>query len=178
MLASHRHSGIGMVRNEARAVELYERAEMLCNATSQWEMAQRYETGNGVELNYQRAAELYTLAAAQKHVPSIHGLGLCYAKGRGVVKDDAHAMKLFEKAAAMGYSDSRYELGVCLEKCQGIENEKRAVKLYQLAAENYHKGAQKKLILYYSRGIGVDEESVRNFLGEEGEEGVSGDENV
>ena len=178
MLASHRHRGIGMVRNEARAVELYERAAMLGNATSQWEMAQRYETGNGVELNYQRAAELYTLAAAQKHVPSIHGLGLCYAKGRGVVKDDAHAMKLFEKAAAMGYSDSRYELGVCLEKCQGIENEKRAVKLYQLAAENYHKGAQKKLILYYSRGFGVDEESVRNFLGEEGEEGVSGDENV
>ena len=170
MLAFHRLHGIGMVRNEARAVELYERAAALGDATSQWKMAQRYETGNGVELNYQRAAELYALAAAQKHVPSIHGLGLCYAKGRGVMKDDAHAMKLFEKAVAMGYNDSRYELGVCLEKYRGLENQKRAMKLYHLAAANYHKGARKKLVLYYSRGTGVDEESMRNLLGEEGEE--------
>ena len=105
-------SGYSMVRNEARAMELFEHAASLGDANAQYELAHFYRIGRVVKLNYQRAAELYTLSAAQNHMLSIYSLGMCHLYGYGVAKDKQRAIELLKRSAEMGCASAHKALAL------------------------------------------------------------------
>jgi TPR repeat protein len=81
-----------------------------------------------------------------------------YQKGQSAYEsgDYATALREIKPLAEQGYALAQYNLGVMYEKGQGVsQDDKIAVKWYQLAAKQGNAGAQFNLGVVYANGQGV-----------------------
>ncbi|MFL7012875.1 tetratricopeptide repeat protein [Enterovibrio norvegicus] len=159
------NNGVGVAKDEKKAISLYERAAWKGVAWAQTNLGTIYEAGENLPKDAVKAEYFYTLAANQGYVPAQYELALLYKYGDdGVLIDLAAAMNLFTLAANKGDADAQYHLGDMYRFGKGAEIDlEKAVHFYTLAAEQGHDNAQWSLAYCYSHAIGVEQNLQRAF---------------
>ena len=101
-------NGWGVLKDSAKAFELYQKAAGQGFANSQFNLALMYFKGLGVSQDHSKMVEWLEKAVQQKHAGAEEFLALLYCTGKVVQKDHTKALELFEKAANHGGA-SAYE---------------------------------------------------------------------
>jgi TPR repeat protein len=117
VLAWRIERGEGIVRDDARAVRLYERACELDEAPSCVTAARMHAAGVGVPPNRARQLELLALACALGDALACELPARAFANGSGVPRDAPRAAELRERACAGGVERACAEL----ERDAGLE---------------------------------------------------------
>jgi TPR repeat protein len=152
-------SGIGVERNDKKAVEAWAQAEKMNFPMASFNLGNWYFHGREVEQDYKKAVECYKKAADKGLLESINNLANCYYQGLGVPVNNAEAARLYLKAAEKGFAESQYRLGNCYYSGDGVEkNLKEMYKWHKKAAEQSHAEAQCNLGIYYADGIVVEKD--------------------
>ncbi|KAJ3213762.1 hypothetical protein HDU67_002513 [Dinochytrium kinnereticum] len=153
--------GLGVAKDEFRAVDMYRQSANLGSAAGQFSLAECYRNGVGVPMDpaavghsflsatsgvaapessqdqlLKRGAALaiplYEASAAQGYAPAMSALGFCYRHGIGVSRDLVKAVTLYRDAAERGDSDARYRLAFCLVHRIGVPDRDEAAALQLL----------------------------------------------
>jgi len=149
-------NGIGIEKDEEKAVEWYTKAAEQDVAEAQYRLGYCYENGTGIEKDEEKAVEWYTKAAEQDVAEAQCCLGYCYENGIGIEKDEEKAVEWYTKAAKQDVAEAQYNLGTCYENGIGIEkDEEKAVEWYTKAAEQGVAEAQYCLGNCYEYGIEI-----------------------
>lgn len=106
--------GEGVPKDEAKAIEWYQKAAAQGNADAQFKLGMRYFSGVGVPKDEAKSVEWFQKAAAQGHANAQFNLGVRYAFGEGVPRDEAKAKEWYQKAASQGQVDAQFNLGLML----------------------------------------------------------------
>jgi len=150
MLAYIYENGLGVGRDIARALELYESAALKGHADAQLALGELAFAGALVKRNYKYAAGWFRLAAARGRARAKFRLGVIYAEGLGVEPDKKRAVAYFEDASLAGDADSQFRLGVHYLGGEGVdEDAKEAARWFAAAAAQGHADAQFNLALLY-----------------------------
>ncbi|MBL0218771.1 MAG: sel1 repeat family protein [Myxococcales bacterium] len=98
-----RREGLGVAKDEAKSVVLYQRACDADEALSCVNLAMMYETGrDGLAKDEPRARTLYERGCTGGNAPGCTNLAVMYGQGRGGARDEAHAVEFYRKACAGG----------------------------------------------------------------------------
>jgi TPR repeat protein len=128
---------------------------------AQYAMGILYVYGRGVQKDYAEAAKWYRKAAENGYAAAQHKLGLLYFGGLGVPKDFAEAFRWFSSAAEQGDAAAQDSLASMYH----LRNDNaKAVKLYQLAADQWYPDAQITLGQLYYRGLVVPKDMVKAHM--------------
>ena len=136
-------NGLGVEKDEQKAVELFRKAAEQRDANAQCNLGWMYQYGQGVIQDYRKAARWYRKAAKQGLARAQNRLGDMYYLGRGVAKNDQEAGSWYHKAAAQGFVRAQYNLGVMHQLGHGVEqDDQESARWYREAAEQGHKHAE------------------------------------
>ncbi len=125
-------NGHDVAKNEAKAVEYWQRAAEQGNLNALNELAYCYKNGwGGLVADSVKAAELWLKAADQGHTVAQYNVGYSYLYGDGMKKDEKKASDYLIKAAVKGDANAQFELGRLFY----------IKKQYDLAVENLQKSA-------------------------------------
>ena len=105
-------NGIGVAKDEKKAVYWYTKAAEQGYAIAQNNLGRCYDNGIGVEKDEKKAVEWYTKAAEQGYAGAQNNLGVCYGTGSGVEKDEKKAVYWYMKAAEQGYAYAQIQLAI------------------------------------------------------------------
>ncbi len=163
--------GLGVEKNEKRAVELYYTAAENGYAPAANALGQCYSFATGVKADDLRAVSCYRRAAEAGYAPAQFHLGVCYFNGQGVKVDKIEAAKWYVAAAEQGYAPAQFTIGKhYVQIMNGVENdpvrgemwlnraaEQGLVKAIVFLADLYHNRgtdeADKLAALWYIRGV-------------------------
>jgi TPR repeat protein len=120
-------TGAGVVRDEAQARKLFERAAQAGNPRGITNLAAL--GGGAASSDPARARELLA-RSAETSAEAQYQLGLMMAEGTGGPKDDAAARKLFEKAAAQNHPGALERMGAFAQQGRGGPKDSAAAKAY------------------------------------------------
>jgi TPR repeat protein len=135
-------TGAGVVRDEAQARKLFERAAQAGNPRGISNLA---ALGGGASSDPARARELLS-KAAETNAEAQYQLGMMLAEGNGGARDDTAARALFEKAAAQNHPGALERLGAFAREGRGGPKDSDAAKAYyQRAAALGDEDAKKAL---------------------------------
>jgi TPR repeat protein len=149
-------TGWAGTKNEAKAVEWYQKAAAQGNALAQNDLGDMYANGRGVVKNEAKAVEWYEKAATQGNATAQFNLGVAYVHGRGVAKNEAKAVEWYEKAATQGLAYAQTNLGKMYANGRGIAQDySEALRLFQQAAAQGEPVAYQRLGEMYEYGHGV-----------------------
>lgn len=109
-LAVMYQDGLGVARDEKKALYWYEQSGKNGEAEAQFMAGLMYSDGIGVPQNYEKAVYWYQQAAAQNHAEAQNNLAARYATGTGVAKNLAEAEKWYRRAAELGNQQAAYTL--------------------------------------------------------------------
>jgi len=98
-------NGLGLVANEAKAVEYMRAAAEQGHPVAQHGLGFMYMEGECVEKNAQEAIKWFTKAGEQGLVGSLTTLAMMYQEGAGVEQDLEKAKELYSKA---GFEDMQF----------------------------------------------------------------------
>jgi uncharacterized protein len=136
-------TGAGVVRDEAQARKLFERAAEAGNPRGVSNLAAL--GGAGAPSDPARARELLS-KAAETNAEAQYQLGMMLAEGTGGSRDDAAARALFEKAAAQNHPGALERMGAFAQEGRGGPKDSDAAKAYyQRAAALGDEDAKKAL---------------------------------
>lgn len=113
-------SGTGVWKNNAQAVEWFEKSAYQGHADAAYMLGIDYYTGRGVAKDYRQAAQWFQRAAVQGHARAQYQLAAAYMNGQGVIEDQAWAARWYGKAANQGHSDAQFSLGVAFARGLGL----------------------------------------------------------
>lgn len=153
-------------KDEAKAVEWYQKSADQNYADGLWGLGFCYDIGEGTGKNNQKAAELYKKASDLGNVRAKRSLGYLYQLGEGVERNIQKAIELYTSAADSGDDLAMKWLGdIFFEDEDELFDAEKALMWYKKAAEaGNEKAILKKFeVLLYS---GVDECGF-DFLNEE-----------
>ena len=140
-------AGNGVAKDEARALEYFQKASDNGDARAQYYMGQIYENGLGVTADYEQAMEYYRLSAESDFAPALNQIGYLYYNGYGVDVDFSSAVYYQKLAALQGYAPAQVNLGFLYENGYGVEADlSMALEYYELAAQEGYEGAQEAVI--------------------------------
>ena len=91
-------NGLGVVRNDERALQMMQASAEQGHAIAQHGLGFMYLEGECVEKDAARAAEWFRKAADQGLAGSITTLAMMYEEGNGVEKDPEEAKRLYAAA--------------------------------------------------------------------------------
>ena len=103
-------NGLGVDKDDAMSLELYQKASNQENAEAQSNLGSLYEEGRGVPIDYAKALEWYQKSAAQNKRQAQAHLGLIYVMGRGVPKDETRGLEYIQEALTTLKTDARESL--------------------------------------------------------------------
>ncbi len=147
--------GLGVEKNEKRAVELYYLAAEAGYAPAANALGQCYSFATGVKPDDLRAVSCYRRAADAGYAPAQFHLGVCYFNGQGVKVDKAEAAKWYAAAAEQGYAPAQFTLGKhYVQVMNGVENdpERGEMWLTRAAEQGLIKAIDFLADLYHNRG--------------------------
>lgn len=160
--------GIGVPKDEAKAVELIQKAAPQIqiaaeqgSAIAQYYLSRMYATGEGVPKDEAKAVEWIQKAAVQGLAKAQWYLGLMYATPIDVPEDDSKAVEWYQKAAAQGMAGAQAGLASMYFFGEGVSKDyAKAAEWYQKAAAQGNIFAQEQLSEMYKNGVGVSKNSV------------------
>lgn len=76
--------GIGVAKDETKAVNWYQKSALQGTAAAQFNLAVLYENGRGTQVDFAKANEWYRKASSQGDALAIGNLGMLYVRGQGV----------------------------------------------------------------------------------------------
>lgn len=154
--------GDGVEKDEARALELYEKA---CSGGNAWACAsagRAYELGSGVAKDLARAAVAYEKACSAGDARGCTNLGLVHEYGKGVPKDPAKAAPLYEKACAADHGLGCARAGYLHLEGSGVaQDDSKAAAFHLKGCELKEPFACSSLGYLYEKGRGVKEDLAR-----------------
>jgi uncharacterized protein len=121
-------TGAGVVRDEAQARKLFERAAEAGNPRGISNLA-ALSGGAGAPSDPARARELLS-KAAETNAEAQYQLGMMLAEGTGGSRDDAAARALFEKAAAQNHPGALERMGAFAQEGRGGPKDSDVAKAY------------------------------------------------
>lgn len=151
--------GEGVPKDEAKAVQWWEKAAERGNVSAQVSLAAAYSLGVGVPKNYAAAVRWWKKAAEQGDVTAEGNLGTAYGLGMGVPKDEVESVRWHTKAAENGNAASQLSLGMFYIQGAGVpKDEAEGVKWLRKSAEQGNAGAEFWLgnAYYYGGGVAKD----------------------
>jgi serine/threonine-protein kinase len=138
----------GVLINEKRAIELYQRAAHGDDTPAQMWLAQRFENGEP-----SLSTEMYRAAARKSHTPAYRKLAERLETGLGTAKDLVAAATWYERAAGSGDVLSQLKVAEIYQRGRGkAKNDSTAAWWYQRAASANNHEAQYRLALMYFQG--------------------------
>jgi len=148
-------SGIGTKRNMSQALRWYLLASESSLLEAQISLGFIYEEGIGVDVNKIEAYKWFKMAADQGDaIAKFHLASLC-EDSASVFYDLKKAIGLYHSSASEGYAPSQYKLAVLIDRGELVKKSLRAIKWYQLAADQGLCVAQHALGAIYENGRGV-----------------------
>jgi len=154
--------GVGTMRDEAAAVELYRKAAT--HPTSAYWLGVMHDDGKGgLKQDVVEAAKMYQKAADGGYALAMYALGRMRQTGRdGGKKDELQAADWYRKAAAADHPAGTYNLAVMTEIGLGVpQDEKAAFELYRKAVSLDYPSAMNNLGLMYRVGKGTEKDEVK-----------------
>ena len=173
-LAKAYHLGEGVAKDEAEAVQWWEKAAEHGDPSAEINLGFAYRLGAGVPKNYAAALRWYTKAADQGSAEGQSNLAGLYHLGEGVPQDDAAAVRWWKKAAEQGDVTAQGNLGTAYGLGTGVtKDEVESVRWHTKAAENGNPASQFSLGMFYLQGAGVpkDEAEGVKWLRKSAEQG-------
>ena len=167
-LATKYANGEEVPKDNAQAVQWYQKAADQENAVAQFALAIMYANGDGVPRDNAQAVYWYRKAAKLGLSVAQIGLGLMYDIGAGVVENNKYAKRWYQMAADQGNSNAKNNLGVmyALDELviagSGV-NDVAAAKLFQEAANQGFDKAQFNLGVMYFIGAGVPKDYIQAY---------------
>lgn len=150
----------GLIKNEGKALELYEKAALLGNEWGEYNYGQCLLYGaNGCEQNTEKGIEYLEKSANQNNCFAEFGLGLYYFDLRSNNNDDnaKKAFSLFKKAARGEKINAYYYVGLCYEYSIGCKlSNRNALKWYEKGSLSNDAICCYKLALAYEKGAGTE----------------------
>ncbi len=189
-LAFFYQNGIGTTQNWELAKYYYEKAYLLGDVVSGYNLAISYMENK----EYLLAIPYLTNNRFEKHIPSIKVLGDMYRLGLGVEQNPNIAINLYQEAVDLGDSslidqigviyyknndclnafnyftkganildkNALYHLAICYSKGEGTYRDaQKAIYYFELAAKQGNPKALYNLYLIYENGIGVNKDSAK-----------------
>ncbi len=147
--------GLGVEKNDKRAVELYYTAAEAGYAPAANALGQCYSFATGVKADDLRAVSCYRRSAEAGYAPAQFHLGVCYFNGQGVKVDKAEAAKWYAAAAEQGYAPAQYTLGKhYVQVMNGVENDPARGEMWltRAAEQGLIKAITFLADLYHNRG--------------------------
>lgn len=126
--------GQGVLKDEARALQYYERAAELGSAVAMDNVGTYYAMGRGVTADKVRAIAWYRRAAAHGYVPAMNNLGVLYSAQIQGKPDYCQALAWFKKSAEGGNATGMWHLGQAYQ--QGLCPQARSAKLARQWLQN------------------------------------------
>jgi eukaryotic-like serine/threonine-protein kinase len=151
----------GLARDDAKAVEWYQKSAQQGFAKGETNLGDMYLYGRGGLDKDPVQALAWYLKAADQHFPDAeYRLGYMFEKGVGAAQDIPRAVKLYRNAASEGYPDAENLLGILLATGgDGVpRGDAEAAVWYRKAADQGFAKAQKNLgdMYYFGRGVDKD----------------------
>jgi TPR repeat protein len=135
--------GIGVQKDEAKAMDYLRRASDAGNVHGQLGLGYMYLKGVNVEKDASKAVQLFERAAKQGSIDAQYNLGLAYARGDGATKDLVKSGEWFKKAALQDDAGSQYNMGVLYMSGEGVSRDPlMAFAWFSLAFEKQYNGAK------------------------------------
>lgn len=156
-------SGEGVAKDDAKAVEWYQKAAEQGNKDAQFEIAYCYTGRCGLKRDATKSAEWFQKAAEQGHAKAQFHLGLLYLFNQDLLaRDGANAAEWLQKAAEQGFVDAQNLLGLMYRDGVGVaKNSAKAVEWYRKAAEQGDESAEFWLGYMYGGGEGVPKDAAK-----------------
>lgn len=152
---------VGMVveEDDAKALNIYEKAARQGNPHGMSVAADMYRLGEGTAKDYAKAREWYNRGIELEDARSYYGLAGLYYNGEGVERDREQAFEYFKIAAEKDYTDAQSQLGYMYAYGLGVEeNDEEAVWWYRKAAEKGNVSGQYNLGVVYAKGEGISQD--------------------
>ena len=147
---NHRAMELLAAKDYQGALQLYEKAAALGNASAQNDLGAMLANGQGIEKNETKAVEWYRKSAEQGYALAQCNLGAMYALGRGIPKDRHKAFDFFCKSAEQGNANAQLNIGLAYQEGLGTQKDIiQALAWYQKTAEQgYVEGRNAAAWLY------------------------------
>jgi TPR repeat protein len=126
--------GQGVPKDEARALQCYQRAAELGSAIAMDNVGTFYGMGRGTAVDKVRAIAWYRRAAAHGYVPAMNNLGVLYSAQFQGKPDYCQALEWFKKSAEGGNATGMWHLGQAYQ--QGLCPKARSPKLARQWLQN------------------------------------------
>jgi len=110
-LAGMYRLGLGVDKNYARAIELYENAMKKGNSDAKACLGLMHVMGQGMPRNVKHGHKMLEDARYEGSIVALDNLGMMYESGIGVPKDIDKAIKYYNSAEELGSEASTYNLG-------------------------------------------------------------------
>ena len=125
----------GVPRNDARALELFERAAAAGHRRAQINAGTMYFRGQGTARDLVRARAWLEKAAAQDDPYALYALGRALDEGQGtVMADPVRAADLYRRAAQLGHPLAALRYGLALSEGNGVRQDVTAAQPWLLQA--------------------------------------------
>ncbi|HEY4530684.1 MAG TPA: tetratricopeptide repeat protein [Luteimonas sp.] len=128
--------GRGVVRDDARAAELFLAAAEKGHPEAQYKLAVLLENGHGVTRDYGAAMAWYLEAADNGHSGAQSNIGSMHARGLGMPSDQEEAARWYRRAAENGGGHGSYNLGMAYLQGEGVPQD------HALALEHFSAAEQ------------------------------------
>ena len=160
-------TGRGIAKDEAKAVEWYEKSAAQGYAPAEANLGGMYSEGLGIARDEAKAVGWFQMAAAQGHAVAQFNLAIRYAGGIGISKDEAKAAEWLQKSAFQGYPAAQFNLGVMYANgIGGPKDPVRAHVWYTLAARQKDPEAMQELAVLNDRITPVQKAEAGKILAE------------
>ena len=149
----------GCEKNNAKTLELYEKAAEIKQPYALYNLAILYMNGlGGVEHNQFKAHELFMEAAIREVPSAMYEVALMLERGLGCLQNYSEAAFWYEEGAKRGHLQSFNNLGVLYKEGHGVEkNEARCFICFKKAADGSLAEGLYNLGLLYDQGIGCEQ---------------------
>ena len=149
-------AGIGVVGDEAKAIDWYRKGVAAGNVQAMTALAGALLEGRGMEKNAQEAVRLLKVASNKDHLEAMHRLGVLLREGKAVDKDGAEAVRLLTKAGNAGYTPAMVDVGHMYDRGVGVQvDAAKAAMWYKRAADLGNPAALMNLGNLHLQGKGV-----------------------
>jgi uncharacterized protein len=156
------HSGYGVPKDHAKALELFEKAAATGHAFAMKNIGAWHRNGFGGAPDYAKAREWFEKAADKGDANAMNDLGELYRYGQGVTQDYAKAREWYEKAIDKDNAHAMNNLGVLYHSGQGVAQDYvKAREWFEKAANKGNAHAMSNLGVLYHSGQGVAQDYVK-----------------
>lgn len=146
-------NGIGVPRDDAKAVYWIRKSAMHGCVPAQYEFAEMYRVGKVIPKDYSKAVYWYRKTANYGFDEAQLALGNMYSHGWGVKKDIHTALYWYREAAKHGNTDAYIELGMAYISGHGVQSDYVQAAKWLILADIIGQGKAEQLLEKVKRNL-------------------------